>query len=126
MRPRASALVTLLVATLAATAKAQTAPAATSPTADVTTAAELFRQGRAALDANDVPTARARLLESARLNPRVGTFISLAQCEETLRLLASARTHWQQAADLARAQADVPRRVRPRSPRRRSTRGSRA
>jgi hypothetical protein len=73
---------------------------------DVATAVELFRQGRAAFEARDFPTARARLLESAKLNPRVGTFVSLAECEEALGLLASARAHWQQAADLATAQGD--------------------
>jgi hypothetical protein len=87
-------------------AQPQSPPPEAAAASDVTTAAELFRQGRAAFDANDVVTARARLLESARLNPRVGTFISLAQCEEIMHLLASARTHWQQAADLGSAQGD--------------------
>jgi len=73
---------------------------------DVAAAVELFRQGRAAFEARDFPTARARLLESAKLNPRVGTFVSLAECEEALGLLASARAHWQQAAELATAQGD--------------------
>jgi hypothetical protein len=73
---------------------------------DIATAAELFRQGRAAFEARDFRTARARLLESARLNPRVGTFISLAECEEAIGLLAVARAHWQQAVDLGAAQAD--------------------
>jgi hypothetical protein len=76
------------------------------PASDVATAAELFRQGRVAFDAKDFATARARLLESARLNPRVGTFISLAECEEVEGLLASARAHWQQAVDLGTAQGD--------------------
>jgi hypothetical protein len=77
------------------------------PASDVATAGELFRQGRVAFDAKDFPTARARLMESARLNPRVGTFISLAECEEVEGLLASARAHWQQAADLGTAQGDA-------------------
>jgi hypothetical protein len=76
------------------------------PSADVSTAAELFQQGRVALEAQDYARARALLLDSARLNPRVGTFISLAQCEEVFGLLASARTHWKQAAQLADAQGD--------------------
>ena len=111
------AALALFAATLPLEARAQasgatpssSAAAPTSPptSSDVTTAAELFRQGRAAFDANDVPTARARLLESARLNPRVGTFISLAQCEETLGALASARAHWQQAVALGGAQGDA-------------------
>ena len=79
----------------------------TPPASDVATAGELFRQGRVAFDAKDFPTARARLMESARLNPRVGTFISLAECEEVEGLLASARAHWQQASDLGTAQGDA-------------------
>jgi hypothetical protein len=74
---------------------------------DVIAASELFRQGRAAFDAKDYPTARARLSESARLSPHVGTLISLAECEETLGVLAAARTHWQQAVDLATGQGDI-------------------
>jgi hypothetical protein len=77
------------------------------PASDVATAGELFRQGRVAFEAKDFPTARARLMESARLNPRVGTFISLAECEEVEGLLASARAHWQQAVDLGTAQGDA-------------------
>lgn len=87
---------------------ATTAPAGEAPTpgSDVAASVELFRQGRAAFDARDFPTARAWLLESAKLNPRVGTFVSLAECEEAVGLLASARAHWQQAAELATAQGD--------------------
>jgi hypothetical protein len=102
-----------LLGAVSSTAAHAQVPAATPsgdlapPTSDVSTAAELFRQGRAALDANDVLTARARLLESARLNPRVGTFISLAQCEEIMGLVASARAHWQQAVALGVAQGDT-------------------
>jgi hypothetical protein len=41
-----------------------------------------------------------------RLDPHVGTLISLAQCDEGLTKIALARTHWQQAVDLARAYGD--------------------
>ena len=79
------------------------APAPQDPAA----AAELFRQGRAALEAKDYPLACAKLRESLRLDvPHVGTLISLAVCEEATGKLAGARLHWQQAADLARGRGD--------------------
>jgi serine/threonine-protein kinase len=79
------------------------APAAQDPAA----AAELFRQGRAALEAKDYPVACAKLRESLRLDvPHVGTLISLAVCEEATGKIAGARLHWQQAFDLARGRGD--------------------
>jgi hypothetical protein len=69
-------------------------------------AEELFKQGRAALDAKDYVTACARLRSSLELERAVGTLISLAQCEEASTQLAGARQHWQEAADLADATND--------------------
>lgn len=69
-------------------------------------AAELFKQGRAALEAKDYATACTKLAESNRLERAVGTLISLAQCFEGQSKLAAARQHWQEAADLADATAD--------------------
>lgn len=69
-------------------------------------AAELFKQGRAALEQKDYVTACKRLEESNRLERAVGTLISLAQCEEGQSKLAAARQHWQEAADLADAVQD--------------------
>jgi hypothetical protein len=74
--------------------------------ADPAVAAELFREGRAALDAKDFPLACAKLLESLRLDLRVGTLISLGECEQATGKLASARLRWQQAAQLARRTSD--------------------
>ncbi len=69
-------------------------------------ATELFRQGRDALEAKDYATAAGKFEESLRLEPHVGTLISLAECEEATGRLASARAHWQQAVDLARGTGD--------------------
>jgi hypothetical protein len=69
-------------------------------------AAELFKQGRAALEQKDYVTACMKLAESNRLERAVGTLISLAQCEEAQSKLAAARQHWQEAADLADAVQD--------------------
>jgi len=69
-------------------------------------AEELFKQGRAALEAKDYVTAHTKLAESNRLERAVGTLISLAQCEEAQGMLASARQHWQEAADFADALQD--------------------
>ncbi len=69
-------------------------------------AEELFKQGRAALEARDYATACARFSSSLAIERAVGTLISLAQCEEASGRLASARQHWQEAADLADATND--------------------
>lgn len=79
------------------------APAAAQGSAE---AAELFKQGRAALEAKDYVTACTKLAESNRLERAVGTLISLAQCYEGQNKLATARQHWQEAADLADATSD--------------------
>jgi hypothetical protein len=49
----------------------------------------------------------AKFAESERLDPRVGTLINLALCEEALGLVATARRYWEQATDLARATGDA-------------------
>ncbi len=69
-------------------------------------AEELFKEGRAALDAKDYVTACTKLAESNRLERAVGTLISLARCEEAQSKLVSARQHYQEAADLADALQD--------------------
>jgi hypothetical protein len=69
-------------------------------------AEELFKQGRAALEARDYTTACARFSASLAIDRAVGTLISLAQCEEGSGHLASARQHWQEAADFADASGD--------------------
>jgi hypothetical protein len=69
-------------------------------------AEELFQQGRTALEARDYATACDRLSASLAIERAVGTLISLAQCEEGAGRLASARQHWQEAADFADATGD--------------------
>jgi hypothetical protein len=69
-------------------------------------AEQLFKEGRASLEAKDYATACARFTASLALERAVGTLISLAQCEEASGHLAGARQHWQEAADLADATSD--------------------
>jgi len=69
-------------------------------------AEELFKQGRAALDANDYATACPKFAASLQIERAVGTLMSLAKCEEASNKLASARQHWQEAADFADASND--------------------
>jgi hypothetical protein len=73
---------------------------------DASAATELFRQGREALETKDYATACAKFDESYRLDPHVGTLISLAECEEAIGKLARARAHWQQAIGLAHSVGD--------------------
>jgi hypothetical protein len=69
-------------------------------------AAALFREGRDAIEKGDYETACGRFAESESLDPRVGTLINLAICEEGRHKLAAAHQYWQQATDFARATAD--------------------
>jgi hypothetical protein len=69
-------------------------------------AAALFKEGRDALEKGDYQTACGRFAESESLDPRVGTLINLALCEEGRHKLAAAHQYWQQATDFARATAD--------------------
>jgi hypothetical protein len=69
-------------------------------------AEELFKQGRAALEAGDYAVACQKLDASLRIERAVGTLMSLAKCEEATNKLASAREHWQEAGDLADASYD--------------------
>jgi len=87
----------LLVTTLSLSAWAQSDPAA---------ATELFKQARDAAAHGDWKTACPKFVESLQLDAKVGTAINLADCEEKLGQLASARGHLQRAIDLARASND--------------------
>jgi hypothetical protein len=69
-------------------------------------AIELFFQGKNLMNAGDYAGARAKLMESARLDPKVGTVASLAVCEERLGHVAEARARWLQARTLALATGD--------------------
>jgi hypothetical protein len=100
MRRAAALLLPVAMACLAArTARADGA--------DPAAAAELFRQGREALLENRFDVACPRLAESQRLDPKVGTLINLARCEEAIDKRASAMRHWDDAVKLAHASTDA-------------------
>jgi len=69
-------------------------------------ATELFNRGKELMGDGKHAAACPKFAESAKLDPRVGTLGQLAACEEHLLHLVSARAHWQQAANLARATGD--------------------
>jgi hypothetical protein len=82
------------------------ATSARAQTIDAAQATALFRSGREALAAGDYARACAALAESLRLDVKVGTLLSLAECEEHRGELANAYAHWQQAIDRANAGHD--------------------
>jgi hypothetical protein len=59
----------------------------------------LFREGRNLMKKGDFAPACAKLAESLRLDPAVGTLMNLAGCEERLGRTASAWQRWSAAAD---------------------------
>jgi len=58
-------------------------------------AARLFREGRAAMKAEDYASAAEKLARSQQLDPSPGTLLNLALCEEKLGQLGKAWTHIQ-------------------------------
>jgi hypothetical protein len=82
------------------------APQARAEARDTAAATELFSKGRAAMKQQDFATACAAFADSQRFDPKVGTLLNLADCEEHLGHLVSARSHWQQAIDLAHSGSD--------------------
>jgi hypothetical protein len=103
MNLRRSAVTPLLVlvASLSGGFVPELASAQTPPAGSSADAAELFRQGRLALADKDYPTACARFTASLQIEKAVGTLMSLAECEDASHKLASARSHWMEAADFA-------------------------
>jgi hypothetical protein len=91
---------------LAWLASASVARAEQPAARDPASAAELFRQGRAALLEKRYDAACAALAESERLDAKVGTLINLALCEEARGKLASALDRWDDAVRLAHASGD--------------------
>jgi hypothetical protein len=73
---------------------------------DVALATELFNAGRDLVKEGNYAAACPKLAESARLDAKVGTLARLAECEEHIGKLASARAHWQQASNLAKSTND--------------------
>ena len=96
---RASSLALLLLAPSLALAQP----------AEESTAEELFREGRAALEANDTPTACEKLARSHELDPATGTLILLAFCHEKQGKFATAHREYLEAVKLAEASGDAER-----------------
>lgn len=72
-------------------------------------AEELFREGRALLVAGRFAEACARLEQSQRLEPRLGTQLNVAFCQERLGKLATAWRGFREAADTAKLAHDAAR-----------------
>ena len=79
---------------------------ASAQTRDPAIATELFNAGRDLMKKGDYASACPKLATSLSLDPKVGTMARLAECEEQVKQLASARAHWQQAINLARTLRD--------------------
>jgi hypothetical protein len=94
---------------LFAIASAGTAYADPSPT-DKSTATQLFKEGRALLDAGRVSAACRKLEESQRLDPGGGTLLNLALCHEQEGRTASAWVEFTEALGIAKRD-DRPQRV---------------
>jgi hypothetical protein len=98
---RATAVVFVVLAVLGTASREACAQRDTSAVAT-----ELFYSGRDLMNAGNYVEGCPKLAQSARLDAKVGTLARLAECEEKLGKMASARAHWQQATSLARAQGD--------------------
>lgn len=73
---------------------------------DAALATELFNTGRDLMKDGQYAAACPKLAESARLDAKVGTLARLAECDERLGHIAVARSHWQQALNLATSSGD--------------------
>src|SRR5579863_8518518 len=91
MRARALIPVLGLLFALERPAAAQGGGAATATT--------LFQEGREAAKKGDYATACAKMEESFRLDPAVGTLLNLADCQEHMGHPASAWQRFREAAD---------------------------
>ncbi len=93
------------------------APIAARADHDQVLAEALFRQGRDAVNAGDLPTACEKFAQSYRLDPAAGTLLNLGDCEERRGRLASAWADFNRLFDtlapnddrraLARSRADA-------------------
>lgn len=75
-------------------------------TAEEALATELFTAARELMAAGRHAEACPKLVESARLSKKVGTYGKLAECDEKMGRLVAARADFQQALNLARALGD--------------------
>ncbi|MEY2934999.1 MAG: hypothetical protein RL033_5748 [Pseudomonadota bacterium] len=77
--------------------------------AEESEAARLFQEGRALLVEERFAEACSRLEQSQQLEPRLGTKLNIAFCQERLGKLATAWRVFQEALSSARAEGDVAR-----------------
>jgi hypothetical protein len=82
-------------------------PVFAQPTSNAVAAEELFHQGRALLQQNDLAAACEKFAASQKLDPAVGTLFSLGECYERRELLASAWFTYRAAVALAIQRADA-------------------
>jgi hypothetical protein len=94
-------------ACLFASAAGFAASPALAASGDPVLAAQLFHEGREAIDKGDLDTACAKLTRSLALEVRVGTLGKLAECEERRGHVAAALARWQEAVGLARGNSDA-------------------
>jgi len=73
-------------------------PASAAGGAAPSAAEQAFREGRAAVQAGDYPTACAKFNQSQSLEPAPGTLMNVADCEEHTGKLIAARDHFNLAA----------------------------
>jgi hypothetical protein len=97
LRHLAAAIVVVACATLCAPAFAQ------DPAAE---ARALFDQGRMLIESGDLGEACGKFRQSHQMDPKVGTLLNLAQCEEKRGFLAAALGVWGEAAGLAQEIGD--------------------
>src|SRR5829696_5855787 len=77
--------------------------------ADEPTAEALFTEGRRLLAERRYAEACAKLAESQRLDPAIGTLLNLADCHEKNGQTASAWARFREAAEAARRAGDATR-----------------
>jgi hypothetical protein len=106
MKPGPVCLLVTVLTVPTVLAGAETARAQVAGGDAAAAAAELFQQGRRALLDQRYPEACARFAESQRLDPKVGTLINLALCENGAGRIAHALARWDEALALARTTAD--------------------
>ncbi len=80
---------------------------AASAQSNEATATELFNKGKELMASGDSASACPKLEESARLDPKVGSYAKLADCDEKMNKLVAARNHWQKAVNVAERDKDA-------------------